>query len=77
MLVVQEIVLFTVNLCIIQQIVTMPIYGQEALVIFHPYMTGIAVLRSLPYLKVHSRRLARRPPTYWKALLSLTGLLGH
>jgi len=26
---------------IIQQIVTMPIYGQEALNICHPYMTGI------------------------------------
>ena len=30
---------------IIQQIVTMPIYGQEALNICHPYMTDILDIR--------------------------------
>ena len=32
---------------IIQQIVTMPIYGKEALNICHPYMTDIAVIACL------------------------------
>ena len=30
-----------ISLIIIQQIVTMPIYGKEALNICHPYMTDI------------------------------------
>ena len=56
---------------IVQQIVTMPIYGQEALVICHPYDRYHEVYM---LFAIFGSALKTRP-TYLKALLSLRGLL--
>ena len=43
------------NCIIIQQIVTMPIYGKEALNICHPTWQISCDIRKWPYLEVHCR----------------------